>query len=229
MEVIPGLVNITRYGDVRKTDAALVMGIVESMITRICVSLPSACTGIDEDASQHLLDLFFKMNDAVSILQQPGTTTQWQHTLQVIAFNRNTAPVISGYSIRLLSDYNLLSGEELNKAFFFAMSTATMPSIAAAWLEGFLKGGGTLLLLDNNIWTIINEWVKQLPEPDFILVLPLLRRTFANFSKPERRKLGEKVRSGGNGALIKTEKVFDAERGKKGLPVIMQLLGYKND
>jgi hypothetical protein len=229
MEVIPGLVNITRYGDVRKTDAALVMEIAESMITRICVSLPSACTGIDEDASQHLLDLFFKMNDAVSILQHAEATSQWQQTLQVIAFNANTAPVISGYAIRLLSDFSLLSGEELNRAFYYAMSTATMPSIAAAWLEGFLKGGGTLLLLDNNIWTIIDHWVKQLPEPDFILVLPLLRRTFANFSPSERRKLGEKVKSGGKGTMVKTEKGFDAERGKQGLPVIMQILGYKNN
>src|SRR5688572_22576506 len=84
MEVIPNLVNVIRYGNVRKTDADLVLGIADSMITRICISLPAGCTGIDEDAAQHLLELLSKMNDAVSLLQQDDITGQWQQTLTTI-------------------------------------------------------------------------------------------------------------------------------------------------
>jgi len=38
MEVIPNLVTVNRYGNVRKTDAELVMNIIGSMVVRICVS-----------------------------------------------------------------------------------------------------------------------------------------------------------------------------------------------
>ncbi|MCG7859397.1 DUF5682 family protein, partial [Flavihumibacter sediminis] len=54
--VLPGLARIIRYGNVRKTDAALVRYIVESMITRICIGLPLACAGIDEETTRKLTD-----------------------------------------------------------------------------------------------------------------------------------------------------------------------------
>ncbi len=228
MEVIPNLVNVSRYGNVRKTDAALVMNIVDSMIARICVSLPAACAAIDEDAAAHLLELFGTMTAAVNLLQQAEITERWQQTISIISTNKNSSPLIAGYATRLMSDYKLLAGEELIKAFYYAMSTSGTPATAAAWLEGFLKGSGTILLIDNDLWTVVDYWVDQLDEETFIQVLPLLRRTFSDFSKPERRKLGEKVKSGGSGTIMrKTEAGIDSERAKKGVDIVMKLLGYK--
>jgi hypothetical protein len=106
------------------------------------------------------------------------------------------------------------------------MSTAAAPATAAAWLEGFLKGSGTLLLIDNDLWQVVNDWVEQLNVETFTQVLPLLRRTFSNFSKPERRKLGEKVKQGGIKVTTKAEVDLDDERGRKGIDVVMALFGY---
>lgn len=227
MEVIPALVNVSRYGNVRKTDAALVLGIVDSMITRICVSLPAACTGIDEDAAAQLLELFGKMNDAANLLQEKDITNLWLESLRLIAADKNTAPVIAGYATRLLADFKLLAGDELVKSFYYAMSSSTAPGIAAAWLEGFLKGSGTILLIDQDLWNVVSNWVEQLEEDVFVQVLPLLRRTFANFSKPERRKLGEKVKSGSSGIVVKQTAIgIDEERAKQGIGVVMRMMGY---
>jgi hypothetical protein len=230
MEVVPGLVQVTRYGSVRKTDADLVLGIVNSMLTRICVSLPTACTAVADDAAQKLLELFFKLNDAVNVLQQAEITVLWQQTLQSIAAAGNASPVIAGYATRLLADYKLLEGDELVRVFHFAMSAGTPPDKAAAWLEGFLKGSGTILLIDIDLWNLVNNWIDTLDEETFTRVLPLLRRTFAGFSSPERKKLGEKVKGGGSGSPIKlvAENTIDEERAKQAIPVIMQLLGIKN-
>ncbi|UOE47084.1 DUF5682 family protein [Mucilaginibacter sp. SMC90] len=227
MEVIPGLITVARYGNVRKTDAELVLSIINSIITRVCISLPNACIAIDEDASQKLLELFFKLNDGINLLQDAEITTMWQQTLITIAANKSTSPVIGGYSTRLLHDARQLEGDQLMQYFSFAMSSATAPVIAAAWLEGFLKGSGTLLLLDQDLWQVIDNWVAGLADDIFMQVLPLLRRTFANFTNPERRKLGEKARSGGGTGHQHTNisANFDPERAKQGLPVIMQLLG----
>ncbi len=229
METVPGLITVARYGNVRKTDATMVLSIINSIITRICISLPNACIAIDNDAAQQLLDLFFKLNDGINLLQDAEIIAGWQQTLQVIAANKNTSPVIGGYSTRLLNDSKLLDADKLIQYFSFAMSSATAPVIAAAWLEGFLKGSGTLLLLDDDLWQMIDNWVAGLADDNFMQVLPLLRRTFANFSRPERRKLGEKAKSGGGTGRqqFNMQADFDANRAKQGLPVIIELLGLK--
>lgn len=229
MQVIPGLVSVTRYGNVRQTDERMVLDIVESMITRVCISLPSASTGIADDAAMVLLELFVQMNDAVSLLQHEESTAQWQQTLRIIAGSKQTSAVLTGYATRILVDYKIIHGEELVQQFYYAMSPATTPAIAAAWLEGFLKGSGTILLIDQDLWSVVNNWVDSLTEEIFIDVLPLLRRTFAAFSKPERRRLGEKVRKGSSGNInSKAIHDFDEERGMKGIPVVMQMLGYRS-
>lgn len=230
MEVIPSLVSISRYGNVRKTDAALVNSITESMISRICISLPAACTAVADDAALPLLDLFFAMNDAINLVQHSALTTSWQETLAAIAGNTQSAPMIAGYASRLLFDSKIITGETLVKAFSVAMSVANPPALAAAWLEGFLKGSGTLLLLDEELWSMVHNWVSQLENDIFIQVLPLLRRTFSNFTAPERKKLGDKVKHGGNGTSIKAATTGDTdhERGARGIPVVMQLLGFKD-
>jgi len=229
MEIVPGLVQITRYGNVRKTDADLVLDIVNSMLTRICVSLPAACSLVDEEAAQKLLDLFFKVNDAVNLLQEAAITAAWQQTLQTIAGADNTAPLIAGYVTRLLADFKLLQGNDLVRVFHYAMSTATQPDKAALWLEGFLKGSGTILLIDQDLWNLVNNWIGELDEEIFDRVLPLLRRTFSNFSPPERKKLGEKAKTGATQSTViqKAEADLDEERAKQGIPVIMQLIGLK--
>jgi hypothetical protein len=226
MEVIPGLVTVSRYGNVRNTDADQVLDILDSMITRVCISLPAASSGIDESSAASLLELFYKMNDSVNTLQQESQLGQWQQTLQLISGDKNSAPLIGGYATRLLFDHKIPANDELVRAFSFAMSGATPPASAAAWLEGFLRGSGSLLLIDNALWDVVNNWISQLGEETFTEVLPLLRRSFARFSQPERRKLGEKVKHGNNRSPIAvSEAGFDHERARHGIPVVLKILG----
>lgn len=251
MEVIPGLVTVSRYGNVRKTDAQQVVNILESMITRICISLPAASTAIDEEAAAGLLDLFAKMNDSLNVMQDETALAQWLTALQTIAgvaassatgagpsasgFGSSTSgagpsatPLVAGYATRLLADHKFLQGESLVRTFFLAMSRATAPATAAAWVEGFLKGSGSFLLVDNNLWDVIYAWVGQLETDSFTEVLPLLRRSFAHFTQPERKKLGEKVKTGNKGiAITVSESGFDHQRARKGIPVVLQLLGLR--
>jgi hypothetical protein len=227
MEAVPPLVSVVRYGNVRKTDSERVLSIVRSMITRICISLPNAVVGLVEEAAQTLAEAIANLHDALSLLEEGDIIAQWQHTLLLIAESDNSAPVISGYATRLLADYKVLQGEGLVKAFHYRMSRAAAPDKSAAWLEGFLKGSGSILLVDEDLWTLVNQWVAGLDKETFTQLLPLLRRTFAAFTPPEKRKLGEKVKGGGVATGIKTvvETGIEAERGKKGIPVVMQLLG----
>ena len=230
MQVVPPLVNISRYGNVRKTDSVLVHGIVESMVTRTCISLPSACTGVAEDAAQELVQMIQKLHEAILILSHPELTKLWQDCLQKIAASQAAAPIIAGYCSRLLNEYKILIDDSLIKAFYYAMSTATAPTIAAQWLEGFLKGSGTILLFDESLWQILNNWIAQLDDVTFIDTLPLLRRTFANYTPSEKNKLGLKAKNGISNANIISIKQqdFDSEKARLGIPIVMQMLGYTN-
>ena len=85
-----------------------------------------------------------------------------------------------------------------------------------------------ILLLDNVLWQILDQWVAQLPREAFEALLPLLRRTFSGFSPSERRKMGEKARN--QTSFLTTAKSsqqveFDAQRAEEVLPIIFQLLG----
>ena len=139
----------------------------------------------------------------------------------------NAAFVISGYATRLLANYKVLQGDELVNAFHYRMSRASRPADSAAWLEGFLKGSGSILLVDQDLWNLVNQWVAALDKETFTQVLTLLRRTFSAFSPPEKRKLGQKVKAGdaASGIRVETETSFDRERGQKGIPVVLQLIG----
>jgi Family of unknown function (DUF5682) len=60
-----------------------------------------------------------------------------------------------------------------------------------------------------------------------VAVLPLLRRTFATFSSPERQQMGEKVAKGQvvSKSIVTDTPNFNSDQARQALPVIAQLLG----
>ena len=77
------------------------------------------------------------------------------------------------------------------------LSVGAAPSAGAAWLDGFLDGEMVLLLHDPELLQIIDDWVSTVDETTFEDLLPLLRRTFSRFARPERRQLGTRLRNRG--------------------------------
>ena len=104
-----------------------------------------------------------------------------------------------------------------------------MFSISAAWVDGFLRNSGVLLLHDATLWRVLDDWVTALSPDHFTAALPLLRRTFSTFQVAERRQMGSRVASGGGrGATpAAASEEFDAARANQALPLLAQLLGLK--
>src|SRR6185312_8320666 len=228
VKVLPGLVNVMRYGNVRKTDAEMVGRIAESMITRICIGLPSACCGISEEIAEALTVDCNSISQSIKILNDKNYFDQWYICLRKITHQGNASSMMRGFSLRQLMDAEEITGELLYQLFYSSLSKALPVASTAAWLEGFLRGSGTVLLIDDELWQMVNSWVAQLDEELFVQALPLLRRTFSTFTHPERRKIGEKVKQGAGKKITGPESVsnFDTERAKKGIPIVMELFGY---
>ena len=228
MNALPPLANVMRYGNVRQTDTATIAHVVDGLVARICIGLPGACVSLDDDAATAMYENLMKVNNAIALLQNQEYITSWRQVLTQIADNSNVHGLISGRCCRLLLDAEVLDATEAARRMGLALSTATEPSLAAAWVEGFLKGSGLLLLHDDKLWQVLDNWVSTLSEDFFVASLPLLRRTFATFSEPERRQMGERVKNGVDGNVLN-----DAENGSNineenavlVLPILKQFLG----
>ncbi|MCG3160204.1 MAG: hypothetical protein JMDDDDMK_01265 [Acidobacteria bacterium] len=233
MDALPPLANVERYGNVRGTDAAMVGEIVAGLIARICIGLPGACASLNDEAASAMFDRVVAVNAAVGLLQNEEHSAAWRDVMALLADQRGLHGLVAGRCCRLLLDAGAMAADEAARRLSLALSTANEPAQAAAWIEGFLKGSGLLLLHDDALWRTLDDWLPALPGDAFTMLAPLLRRTFSTFAAPERRQIGERARRGMtsvNRAVVGVQtdaEDFDRERAEAVLPLVARLLGVK--
>lgn len=227
MEALPPLARVLRYGDVRKTDTSIVARVVDGLVARICIGLPAACSSLNDDAAAQMYERLNQVNSAISLLRKEDHVASWRQVLtQLAEKDGDLHNLLAGRSCRLLIDAGIFDAQEAARRMRLALSIATEPPQSAAWVEGFLKGSGLLLLHDDKLWQVLDSWVTQLNDDTFTALLPLLRRTFSTFSAPERRQIGERVKRGESRlATGVDDREFDECRAESLLPIIAQLLG----
>lgn len=229
MGALPPLAGVLRYGNVRKTDAGAVAHVVDGLVARIAIGLPVACAGLNDEAALTMYRLIIDAGGAIGLLQRADHQAAWHDALRRIADMRGGHGLVMGRATRMLLDAGVFDAAEVARRLGLALSRAGDPAQAAAWVEGLLRDSGTLLVHDDSLWHIINNWVMTLSAETFIAVLPLLRRTFATFAAPERRALGERARRGDAGSrpgdMHPTAGAFDEQRAALALQVVTQLLG----
>jgi hypothetical protein len=223
-EALPALVRAVRYGDVRGTDAAALGEVAAGLALRICVGLPPACTGLDGDGAAAMREHLDGVHRAVALLPDPELRERWAAALRGLAERADRpggAPggipgLLRGAAARLLLDDGRLTAEQAARLMGLTLSPGTAPAEAAGWIEGFLAGGGMLLVHDERLLALLDTWICAVPPAAFTDVLPLLRRTFAEFEPGVRRTVGELVRRGP--ATARRPAPGSAEPGEPGLP-----------
>jgi hypothetical protein len=229
MGALPALANILRYGNVRQTDATMVGGIVDGLVARICIGLPGACGSLNDEAADEMFGRILECHAAIALLQNVEHTTAWNAVLRQLAESPNLHGLIAGRACRLLLEAQQFTAAEAARRLGLALSTANAPAQSAAWVDGFLRDSGVLLLHDETLWRVLDDWVTALPPDHFTAALPLLRRTFSTFQTAERRQMGLRVAGGTSRGAITgtTTDEFDEARADKALPLLAQLLGLK--
>lgn len=229
MGALPPLAQVLRYGNVRQTDTGTVGHIVDGLVARIAIGLPSACASLNDDAAEVMDGHIVAVHAAVGLLGDEQRAL-WHETLAKLADragHQGLHGLVAGRCVRLLLDAGALTAADVARRMGLALSTASDPPQAAAWVEGFLKGSGLLLLHDQTLWSVLDGWVSGLSGDSFTALLPLLRRTFATFAAPERRQMGERVKQGQAAppGQAKAEDRFDQGRADAVLPLVARLLG----
>ncbi len=225
LAALPPLANVLRYGNVRGTDTASVAVVMDGLVQRACIALPVAARGINEDAARLLLEQMIQADQAITLLQQAPHKAAWLTALEQCVKGQVHA-LIAGRAVRILFEQEYWSVEQSAQALSLACTNPISPIASAEWLEGFLRGSGLLLLVNDPLWQILNEWVASLPDEAFTELLPLLRRTFATFEAPERRQLGQRVENG-SVALVAAPGANDTDEARAALvlPILTRLLG----
>jgi hypothetical protein len=227
MDAIPSMVRVARYGNVRKTDVQAVEKVIAGLLARVCINISGACSSINDDAAQPMFSRINEVHSAVQLLQVEAHTKEWLDALNRLANGHGIHGLIAGRACRLLLEQHAIDTTEAARRFGLALSLAGAPNEAANWAEGFLRGSGLLLIHDEALWGVVDEWVCGLQPDQFTEILPLLRRTFTTFESAERRQMGERV---AGGLMHKTKKALqpsalDESRADLVLPVVSLILG----
>ncbi|MFC9325409.1 DUF5682 family protein [Kitasatospora sp. NPDC057015] len=252
---LPALVRALRYGDVRGTDSSALDAVARGLAERICVGLPPACTGLDAEGAAAMRRSLDAVHAAIGLLEnatdggsagdapeEPGRggsdtlADRWSATLGSLARREpaggpatGVPGLLRGRAVRLLLDDGRLDSAEAGRRMGLVLSTASAPADAAGWVEGFLSGGGALLLHDTRLLGLLDAWLAGVPGGVFTDVLPLLRRTFSELEAGVRRTVGEQVAAGRLGApaarAAGPAADLDEERADAAVPTVALLLG----
>ncbi|MGV9329602.1 DUF5682 family protein [Streptosporangium sandarakinum] len=240
MAALPAMVRARRYGDVRGTPAEGLTAIVDALLTRICVGLGAAVTGLDDDAARDLLRHIDEVHAAVALLDDgpaggasddgvsgdEAPRGRWTAALRGLSGRSGLHGLIEGRLTRILLDAGDLGDAEAGRRMALSMSAGHPPARAAAWIEGFLSGGGLLLVHDARLLGLVDGWLAGLAPETFVDVLPLLRRTFGAFAAPERRSIGSRVRAlGTRETAAAAADEIDEARAAAAVRTVLALLG----
>ncbi len=224
---MPYPVSVLRYGSTRQLDVSAVSQVIEQLIPRICIALPNACTGIDEDVSQDVFQKVLNTNRAINVLQNKEYISLWDAILMQISTMQNVNGVLNGACTRILFDKNTYKVKHVAQLMHYALSQGNTVPNAAYWIEGFLHGSGLLLIHNPDLWQVLDNWVEDMDMDVLTEVLPLLRRTFSKFSESERQKMMTMAQQEKTTlSIVSSDKYldFDKERGEKVLDTLRLLL-----
>ena len=197
LTALPSLVNTSRYGDSRKTDTSALLLVIDEIVPRLAAGLPAAATNLDDERGQDLVTHLAAAHYHLAQLANDDLQEVWTAGLRRTA-EAQVHSAVQGHCVRLLYDLKQLTAQRAADRFALALSRGRGAAAVAAWIGGFLYGGGQLLLHHQSLFQLVDEWVENLGWEEFEKIIPQLRRTFSEFSRYDRQRLMRLVDSLGN-------------------------------
>ena len=219
------LARTCRYGDVRGADTAGIAHVVETIVVRVAAGLRTACRSLDDDGADEVRAGIEGTHRGIALLDDPALTSPWEAALERLADDAAVHGSVSGRVNRMLLDAGRLPSDEAARRLSRRLSVGADAVAGAAWLDGFLTGEALLLLHDDELLGVVDEWVAAVPEQAFEDLLPLLRRTFSRFEPAERRQIGSHLRQLGTPRPATASSDLDLERGLPAMELVARMLG----
>jgi len=227
MDALPPLANLARYGSVRGPDVSMVNQLVGGIVPRVAAGLVSACHALDAETAAAAARRLLSSHQAIVLLEDNGLAALWLRAVHALSADGRVPGRVAGKATRILFDAFAVDAAEAGVRLRFALSRGADTLAAAAWVEGFLESSGAVLVHGSTLLPVIDGWLTSLPAERFMEILPVLRRTFSGFTKPERHDIGDRIRTGA-GAPVGTVSAsggIPSDRGERTVPILRLLLG----
>jgi len=234
LAALPPLAQVLRYGGLRHTaeHLPLLRRVFDHLLTRACLSLPRAAVAIDDEAARDLAARLAEAAPAVRLAAEARAAGRWAAMLPALADRRGIHAIVAGRATRLLHEAAVQPPSAIGPRLARALAGGSPDETryAADWLDGLLRDSGLLLVHDRSLSDEIDAWLTSLPGDRFVEVLPLLRRTFAEYPEGVREQLRRQLerRAGADApARDRQPASFDPARAAAMLPVVGRLLGVR--
>ena len=237
MDALPALARAQRYGDVRQTDTRALGRVSEVLVVRICAGLPTAVASLDATNAATMRRRIDDVNAAIGLLAESAKQGQdptdldvrsrWLETLATMIDRTDVHGLLLGRIVRLLLDADRLTDVPVRLE--RALSAGVPAADKAAWVDGFFTDGALLLIHDAELRHLLDEWVSQLDEVQFVDMLPLLRRTFGTFAPAERQAIAERIALGAKNLDRQPSEEVDLELAAPALATVDLILGTRHD
>lgn len=227
MGTVEPVARTIRYGDVRGLDTSALADLLHVLVTRVSVGLRAGCQALDDDLADRTRAAIESAHRGITLLDDQSLAEPWLAALAALtALDGDVHGSVAGRVDRILLDASLLDADLVAARMSRRLSRAVPGPQSAAWLDAFLTGDALLLLHDRVLLALLDSWVGGIPEETFEDLLPLLRRTFARFSTPERRQLGNLLGHGGELARpAAAADLVDLDRALPAMLATARLLG----
>jgi hypothetical protein len=163
---------------------------------------------------------------ALGLFGDDALLQTWRHQLVLMLDDDQVAALVAGFCLRRLHDLHIWDEGTVAAAFSRHIG-GRPPLLAGGFLESFLSGGAEIVLQDHPLLHLIDAWLCDLPEQDFIEALPLLRRSFTSFDGHARKRLLAEIRKGAQETATPaaTEQGGDNLAFGRALPLLLRILG----
>jgi hypothetical protein len=226
MSAIAPLVRVLRYGTARKMPEDALRALVTALSVEVNAGVRVASHSLDKDAAQARVQAMRAYDESLGLFADESLTANWRRQLGLMVDDDQVAAAVAGLSLRRLHDLGVWEFNAVAAAFSRHTGGQALEN-AGAFLESFLSGGSELILQDQPLLELVDGWLCELDEKDFVESLPMLRRSFAGFDAVARRRLMETIAKGPmrQAARESAPEDEDSTAFAQALPLLRLILG----
>jgi len=178
MQAVAPLVRVLRYGTARELPEAELRTLIHALSVEVNAGIRLASHNLDDDAASARVAAMRGYDEALHLFGDEMLTESWRQQLEAMMKDDQVAAQVVGLGLRRLHDLRAWELHQVSSAFSLRTRGET-PQRAGAFIENFLAGGSEVLLQDQPLLQLLDEWLCELTEDDFLESLPLLRRSFS--------------------------------------------------
>ncbi len=186
------LMQVVRYGDVRRFETAPLVPLMEELFVQGCLALQEA-SNCDSAAAKEMALAIDRMNRVALEFSDRVDEPLWRRKLQQLSDADDRNPLLSGLACAILLERGWMNNETLAREVSRRLSPGIAADLGAGWFEGLAGRNRYALIARQVLWEQLADYVRSLDEEQFRRSLVFLRRAFGSFSPNEKRSIAENL------------------------------------